>query len=47
MRLESREDNVRALRLYESAGYARFARVEDYYADGAPAVRLEKPLRAG
>ena len=47
MRLESREDNVRALRLYESAGYVRFARVEHYYADGAPAVRLEKALQAG
>ena len=44
MRLESREDNFRALRLYESAGYVRFARVEDYYEDGAPALRLEKAL---
>ena len=44
MRLESRQDNVRALRLYESAGYVRFARVPDYYEDGAPALRLEKAL---
>lgn len=44
MRLESREDNFRALRLYESAGYVPFARVEDYYEDGAPALRLEKTL---
>ncbi|MBX3528102.1 MAG: GNAT family N-acetyltransferase [Hyphomicrobiales bacterium] len=42
MRLEAREDNFRALRLYESAGYARFARVDGYYEDGAPALRLEK-----
>ncbi len=44
MRLEAREDNFRALRLYEGAGYARFARVVDYYEDGAPALRLEKRL---
>ena len=42
VRLEAREDNFRALRLYESAGYARFARVDGYYEDGAPALRLEK-----
>ncbi|HPG04978.1 MAG TPA: GNAT family N-acetyltransferase [Rhodoblastus sp.] len=42
MRLEAREDNLRALRLYESLGYARFARVDAYYEDGAPALRLEK-----
>lgn len=46
MRLESREDNHRALRLYERAGFARFARVENYYEDGAPALRLEKRLAA-
>ncbi len=44
LRLESRADNFRALRLYEGAGYARFARVDDYYEDGAPALRLEKTL---
>jgi ribosomal protein S18 acetylase RimI-like enzyme len=44
MRLESREDNFRALALYERAGYAPFARVVDYYEDGAPALRLEKRL---
>lgn len=47
MRLESREDNDRALRLYQGAGYQRFARVPDYYEDGAPALRLEKDLGAG
>lgn len=46
MRLECREDNFRALELYESAGYIRFARVKDYYEDGAPALRLEKALGA-
>ncbi len=44
LRLESRPDNSRALRLYESAGYVRFARVENYYEDGVPALRLEKAL---
>ncbi|MFT4095727.1 MAG: GNAT family N-acetyltransferase [Rhodoblastus sp.] len=44
LRLESREDNVRALRLYQGADYAIFSRVEDYYEDGAPALRLEKNL---
>lgn len=44
MRLESREDNFRALKLYERAGYAPFARAENYYEDGAPALRLEKAL---
>lgn len=44
MRLEAREDNFRALNLYERAGYVRFARVADYYEDGAAALRLEKAL---
>lgn len=44
LRLEAREDNARALKLYERAGYAPFARVADYYEDGAPALRLEKRL---
>lgn len=44
MRLEARENNFRALNLYERAGYARFARVADYYEDGAAALRLEKAL---
>lgn len=44
LRLEAREDNVRALRLYERAGYQKFARVPNYYEDGAPALRLEKTL---
>jgi [ribosomal protein S18]-alanine N-acetyltransferase len=44
LRLEVREDNRRALALYERLGYRRFGRYEDYYEDGAPALRLEKHL---
>ena len=44
MRLEAREDNDRALRLYERSGYVFFARVVHYYEDGAAALRLEKRL---
>ena len=34
----------RATDLYERLGYRRFGRIEDYYQDGAAALRLEKPL---
>jgi ribosomal-protein-alanine N-acetyltransferase len=44
LRLEVRVDNRRAAALYEQNGYARFAVVEDYYEDGASALRLEKVL---
>ncbi|MDQ6437999.1 GNAT family N-acetyltransferase [Mesorhizobium sp. LHD-90] len=46
MRLEVREDNVRAIGLYEKSGYRRFGRKPDYYADGAAALRFERPLAA-
>lgn len=44
LRLEVREDNRRAIALYERLGYRRFGRYEHYYHDGAAALRLEKPL---
>jgi ribosomal protein S18 acetylase RimI-like enzyme len=44
LRLEVREDNKRAIALYERLGYRCFGRIEDYYEDGAPALRLEKRL---
>ncbi|MEZ5938936.1 MAG: GNAT family N-acetyltransferase [Hyphomonadaceae bacterium] len=47
LRLEVREDNAGAIRLYERMGYVRFGRRESYYDDGAPAIRMEKPLPAG
>ncbi|WP_028033407.1 GNAT family N-acetyltransferase [Chelativorans sp. J32] len=44
LRLEVREDNLRALELYKRAGYRPIGRRENYYEDGAPALRLEKDL---
>ena len=45
LRLEVREDNARAIALYEKNGYRRIGRETDYYEDGAPALRYEKLLR--
>lgn len=44
MRLEVRETNVRAIRLYERHGYRVMARAIGYYPDGEAALRMEKPL---
>lgn len=44
MRLEVREDNQGAIALYERQRYRRFGRYEDYYEDGAAALRFEKIL---
>ncbi len=44
LRLEVRPDNPAALGLYAGQGYRRFARVEDYYEDHSPALRLQKRL---
>ena len=46
LRLEVREDNARALALYEKSGYRPFGRRQGYYADGATALRLAKVLEA-
>ena len=43
-RLEVREDNSRAIDLYEKNGYQPIGRKPAYYADGADALRYEKPL---
>lgn len=45
LRLEVREDNGRAIRIYEQAGYRKIGREPDYYEDGATALRYEKTLR--
>lgn len=45
LRLEVREDNAPARRLYESVGYRAHGRVANYYEDGCAALRMEKPLR--
>jgi ribosomal-protein-alanine N-acetyltransferase len=44
VRLEVREDNARAISLYEKCGYRRLGRKPDYYADGTAALLYEKPL---
>lgn len=44
LRLEVREDNAPARRLYMSAGYRAHGRVPGYYADGMAALRMEKAL---
>ena len=45
LRLEVREDNARAIALYEQNGYRRIGRETDYYEDGMSALRYEKTLR--
>lgn len=44
--LEVRYDNKSAIALYESCGFRQFGEHADYYADGATALRYEKPLLA-
>ena len=46
LRLEVREDNLPAIRLYEQSGYRRIGRHPGYYADGASAIRFEKSVLA-
>lgn len=38
LRLEVRENNDRAIKLYERAGFVRIGRRDNYYADGAAAL---------
>ncbi|RVA37463.1 GNAT family N-acetyltransferase, partial [Mesorhizobium sp. M7A.F.Ca.US.001.01.1.1] len=45
LRLEVREDNSRAIRIYERAGYRKIGREPGYYEDGETALRYEKTLR--
>jgi len=42
--LEVRYDNFAAIALYESCGFRQFGEHAHYYADGATALRYEKPL---
>jgi ribosomal-protein-alanine N-acetyltransferase len=44
LRLEVRKDNAVAIRLYERLGYRNIGEYVRYYADGADALRFEKPL---
>ena len=45
LRLEVREDNHRAIRIYEQGGYRKIGREPGYYEDGQTALRYEKTLR--
>lgn len=45
MRLEVAQDNREAIRLYESAGYAVFDTLPDYYEDHRTALRMQKIIR--
>lgn len=47
MTLEVRYDNSAAIALYESSGFRQFGEHAHYYADGATALRYEKPLLPG
>jgi len=44
LRLEVRQDNAAAIRLYERLGYRRFGAYSGFYEDGADAWRYEKQL---
>ena len=44
LRLEVRQDNAAAIRLYERSGFRRFAARPGYYEDGADAWRYEKEI---
>jgi [ribosomal protein S18]-alanine N-acetyltransferase len=46
MRLEVREDDAAAIRLYQTSGYRRFGRRARYYDNRMAALRFEKPLAA-
>lgn len=46
LRLEVRVDNAAAIKLYARHGYRRFARLPDYYEDGAEAWRYERALES-
>jgi ribosomal-protein-alanine N-acetyltransferase len=47
LRLEVRFDNGAALALYERLGFRQFGQYDNYYADSARALRLEKILATG
>lgn len=44
LRLEVRPDNAAAIALYQKNGYRRFGVIDEFYQDGAGALRFEKAL---
>jgi [ribosomal protein S18]-alanine N-acetyltransferase len=46
LRLEVRADNGPAIALYQRLGFRQFGSYDNYYADGAKALRFEKKLGA-
>lgn len=44
LRLEVREDNPAAIQLYQKAGFEQTGTTEDYYEDGATALRFERSV---
>ena len=44
IRLEVRQDNPSAIRLYERRGYVRFGQIAHFYEDGGDAWRYRKPI---
>jgi ribosomal protein S18 acetylase RimI-like enzyme len=45
LRLEVKDNNKSAIKLYEKLGYAKFTEKEDYYDDGRTALCYEKRIR--
>lgn len=45
LRLEVKEDNRGAIKLYQKLGYKKFTKKEDYYDDGKAALCFEKRIR--
>ncbi len=46
IRLEVRQSNSSAIRLYQTGGYRVIGALESYYPDGEAALRMEKSLNA-
>jgi ribosomal protein S18 acetylase RimI-like enzyme len=45
LRLEVNQMNTEAIKLYEDLGFKRMSVIENYYADGSPAVKMQLAIR--